>query len=391
MKVNKGIKIRIKPNAKQVILLKKHFGANRWLWNYFLGKRIKGYQEMQQTSTYFKDCLQLTDLRAEHDWLREVSCNSQQRTLKSLDDAYKRFFKKKAGFPNFKKKNCKQSFTLARDVSIKQNKIYIPKFNDGLKFNRELPHFDKINNIIIKQTQSGKYYAVLSVECEVEALPLTGKEIGIDLGIKDFAVMSNGKKVKAHKVLTKLKRLQQHLSRKKKGSNRFNKQRLKLAKAHEKITNSRNDFLHKVSSNVVNNFDLIVVEDLAIKNMVQNHNLARVISEASWGEFINQLEYKSLWYGKELVKVDRFYPSTKTCSCCGWVNQSLTLKDRQWVCSNCGTKHDRDTNAAVNVLREGKRLISERLSPSNERGEGGSPELACKLRLPSMKRLTKNR
>lgn len=391
MRVNKGIVIRINPSAQQVSLLDKHLNVNRWVWNYFLGKRIKEYQEMQASSTYNKDAKQLTALRAEHDWLREISCASQQRTLKNLDDAYKRFFKKKAGFPNFKAKKNEQSFSLSGGVVISSKRVKLPKFCEGVKFNRELPAYDKINTLTIKKTASGKYYAILSVEANIEPKEKTDKEIGIDLGIKDFAVMSNGKKIKAHKASTKLKRLQQHLSRKKKGSNRFNKQRLKLAAAYEKIANSRNDFLNKASASVVNNFDLIAIEDLAIKNMVKNHKLARVISEASWGTFIRQLEYKSAWYGKELVKVDRWYPSTKACNCCGWINQSLTLKDRQWVCSGCGAKHNRDINAAVNILREGKRIISERLSPSNERGEGGSPELACKSRQPSMKRLTNKR
>ncbi len=391
MRVNKGIRIRINPNESQQQKLREHFGANRWLWNHFLAKRIKEYQEMQKGSTYNKDAAELTKLRAVNPWLSQTSCNSQQRTLKHLDDAFRRFFKKKAGYPNFKKKSAEQAFTLAGGIRLEENKIYIPKFQEGLKFNRKLPEFAKINNVTLRHTASGKYYLTLSVEADIESLSITNKDVGIDLGLKDFAVMSNGRRIKRLPATNKLKRAQQHLSRKVKGSNRYNKQRQKVAEVHEKITNSRNNFLHKASAGVVNNFDLIVVEDLVIKNLIKNHNLARAISEASWGEFLNQLDYKSAWYGKKFIKVDRFYPSSKTCSDCGWTNQDLTLKNRQWVCGGCGIEHDRDLNASINILCEGRKLNSERLSLSNERGEYGRPRLACESRQYSAKRLAKKK
>lgn len=345
---------------------------------------------MKKGSTFFKDCKELTKLRAEHSWLGEVSCNSQQRTLKNLDGAYARFFKKKAAFPRFKTRKAEQAFTLAGRIYVRGNRISIPRFQEGFKFGRIVPKFDKINNITIKLTASGKYYAILSVESKTEASPKTGKNIGLDLGLKDFAVLSNGKRIKPLKAYAQrqkeLKRAQQHLSRKVKGSNRYNEQLKKVAAIHEKIVNSRTDHLHKASSFVVTNFDIIAVEDLAIKNLVKNHRLAKAISDAGWAKFIDMLEYKSAWYGKTLIKVGRFYPSSKTCNSCGTINQGLQLSDRVWTCAHCNAEVDRDLNASLNILQEGIKELSGRLSPNNKRGEDVRPKLARKLRQPSMKR-----
>jgi putative transposase len=395
MKVSKGIKIRINPNAIQRRKLKEHFDANRFVWNYFLEKRIKEYQDMKTGSTYNKDAAHLTKLRAEMPWLALASCGSEQRTLKHLDDAYKRFFKKNARFPRFKSKRYDQAFTIAGYVFVKSNKLCLPKFSKGIKFNRTIPDFDKINNVTIKLTASGKYYALLSVASEAMEMPQTGKQVGLDLGLKDFAVLSNGKRIKPLKAFVKaqkeLKRSQQHLSRKIKGSNRYNKQQRKTAAVQEKIANSRNNYLHHASSFVVSNFDVIAIEDLAIKNLVKNHKLAKAISDASWSDFVRMLDYKSKWYGKTLVKVGRFYPSSKTCNACGVINQGLQLSDRVWDCSHCGVKVDRDLNASLNILQEGIRELSERLSPNNKRGEDVRPKLARKPRQTSLKRLAKNK
>ncbi len=361
--VHKGIVIRIRPNEKQRQRLAMHFGVNRWVWNYFLGKRIKEYKDSKISGSYLKDCKELTALKKEHAWLFDASISSKNRTLRSLNEAYKNFYSKRAKFPSFKTKKRNQSFSLSSpDIKFKQNKVCFPRFAEGIKFNRKLPPYTKINSITIKQTPSGKYYAVLNVKSKTVLLKKTRKKIGIDLGIKDFAVLSNGERIKPLQQSKKLKRAQQHLSRKLKGSNRFEKQRQKTALVHEKIANSRKNFLHQVSKHVVINYDFIAIETLVVRNMVKNPTLARVISEASWGEFIRQLEYKASWYGKELVKVGRFYPSTKTCNSCGIINQTLTLKERNWVC-DCGVSLDRDINAAKNILQEGKR-ISGRLSPN---------------------------
>lgn len=386
--MNKGIKIQIKPNDSQCQKIAQHFGANRWLWNYFLDKRKDEYKETKKSSTFKRDSVHLTKLRAEINWLTEVSCGSQQRTLRQLDNTYNRFFKKIGRLPKFKSKKRQQSFALAGGIKIKGNRIYLAKFRDGLKFNRSLPPYNKVNSVTIKQTASGKYYAILSVEADTQPKLQTGQDTGLDLGIKDFIVMSGGTRLDSLPATNKLKRMQQHLSRKKKGSGRFNKQCQKLALAHEKIANSREAFLHKISSDITRDFDFIAVEDLTVKNLMKNHVLAKAIAHASWGEFVRQLEYKSLWYGKKFIKVGRFYPSSKTCSDCGWVNQDLTLKDRQWVCGGCSVEHDRDINAARNILREGK-LISGRLSPNNGRGESRRPKLIRKPRQLSAKRLAK--
>lgn len=363
---NKGIKFRIKPNAQQRELLEQHFGGNRWVWNHFLEERKREYAENKLSSSYYSDSAKLTALKKENNWLFGFSATSQQRTLKNLDDAYKRFFKGHARFPRFKYKKHSQSFTQTCPVGMKGGRLAIPLFREGIKFNRQLPAFDKINNITITKTESGKYYASLSVEAKVKPLKKTRRKIGLDLGLKDFAVLSNGKRFKnpRHTVSAekKLAKAQQHLSSKKKGSKRREKQRIKVAKIHEQIANVRKDFLHKTSKYIVEKFDIIMVEDLAVKNMVRNHSLAKHISDAGWGTFLHFLEYKSEWYSKKLVKVGRFFPSSKCCSDCGYINQSLKLEHRKWTCTNCDTKHDRDLNAAKNILREGNK-ISGRQSP----------------------------
>lgn len=358
MIVNKGIVIRIKPNASQRVKLAQHFGCNRFLWNYFLSTRIAEYQADKTGSSYYRDAAELTKLKntPEFSWLYDASIGSEQRTLKNLDDAYRRFFKGKARFPRFKAKKAEQSFTVCGKLAIKGKRVYIPKFPEGLRFNRDLPDFTKINNVTIKQTASGKYYAVLGVEAEATQLPDNGKQVGVDLGLVNFAVFSNGKRIKAPKHFRRqqaaLKRAQQHLARKKKGSKRRELQRIKVAGIHEKIANSRKDFLHKTSAFAVRHFGFIGVEDLNVKGMVRNRSLAKSISDASWGEFLRMLEYKCQWYGRELVKVGRFYPSSKSCSECGFVVQSLPLAIREWKCHECEATHDRDLNAAINVLRE---------------------------------------
>ena len=379
MKANMGILIRLKPNATQRQSLERHFGSNRWLWNHFLDKRRTEYQESKKGSTYLKDAAALTKLKHDggHDWLNEVSVASLQRTLKHLDDAYKRFFKGKARFPNFKSKKSEQSYTLAGGIRIDGKRLIIPKFQEGLKFNRSLPDIDKINNVTIRRVASGKYYACLSVEAERSGLTTTRREIGIDMGLTDFAVFSDRKRIKAPKLFRKqqaaLKRAQQHLSRKKKGSKRREIQKLKVARIHERIANARKDFLHKASSDVIRHYDTICVESLAVRNMMRNRSLAKSIADASWSRFLELLGYKAEWYGRKLVNVGRFYPSSKTCGECGFIHQGLRLIDREWTCPKCGAKLDRDVNAAGNILREGKRELGAAI-PENRRGESARPK-----------------
>ncbi len=379
MKVNKGIRIRIKPNASQRKLLESHFGANRWLWNYFLDKRKREYQESKKGSTYVKDAAALTSLKhdGEHEWLNETSVASMQRTLKHLDDAYKSFFKGNSKFPNFKsKKKGDKSFTLAGGISVKGKRVCIPKFKEGFKFNRCVPSFDKINNITIRQVPSGKYYAILSVEGKSKELPKLESEAGIDLGLKSFAIFSDGRYIKhprfTAKYAVELKKAQQHLSRKRLGSVRRNKQKLKVAKIYEKIANSRLNFLHQASAVAIKQYGVIHIEDLAVKNMVRNRCLSRSISDSGWSEFVRQLNYKSEWYGRKLNKIGRFYPSSKTCNGCGFIHQDLKLSDREWKCPSCKTMIDRDLNAAKNILAEGKRNFGAVIL-ENKRGDRVRP------------------
>lgn len=368
MKVNRGIKILIKPNAKQRSLLDTHFNQNRFIWNHFLEKRKREYAESKQGSSYFRDCAELTKIKQEKEWLYESSAGSQQRTLKNLDTAYSKFFKAACKFPNFKKKGNDDSFTVCGDLFIKNKNVCFPKFSKGIRFNRTLPAFDKINSITLKKTACGKYYAVLSVECEVEALPKTGKQCGIDLGITDFAVVSTGKRIKNPKHTKKhekaLATAQRHLKRKMKGSKRRDKQRRKVAAIHGKIANCRKDHLHNASAFLVKNFDIICMESLNIKGLVKNKTLSKAISDASWGAFTRQLEYKTTACGRELVKVGRFFPSSKTCYACGHIAGKLSLSRREWNCSACGETLNRDENAAKNILREGLRELSERITPN---------------------------
>ncbi len=377
--------MRLKPNKRQQKVLESHFGANRWLWNHFLAKRKGEYQNGQKGSTYFQDCLELTKLKhdGEHDWLNETSVASLQRTLKHLDSAFRSFFKRNAGFPKFKsKKKGNKTFTFSGDTLIKCKRLVIPKFKEGIRFNRTIPEFSKLNNVTICCTPSGKYYASLSVECEVKMYPKTKIEAGMDLGLKTFAIFSDGNKIASPKFTARysneLKLAQQHLSRKKIGSNRRDKQRIKVAMVHEKIANSRANFLHQASSTAVKQYDVLYLEDLAVKNLARNKSLAKSISDSSWAQFIFNLSYKALWYGKEARKIGRFYPSSKTCAHCGFINQDLKLSDREWECPRCAKVLDRDLNAAINILAEGRRNFAPALG-ENRRGDRVRPKrLAAK-------------
>ena len=359
MEVHKGIQVRIIPTKSQRESIERHFGHNRFVWNYFLEKRKREYEEEKKTSSFFKDSAALTLLKQEKDWLYEVSVNSQQRTLKNLDAAYRAFFRKKAKFPNFKTKSGNQSFSCAANLKIEGNKIYISRFKDGFRFRRKLPEFIDLKNVTIKKTASGKYYAVLCVVSKVAELPKTGREVGIDLGLTDFAVFSNGSKIKTPKFFREhenaLKKAQKHLDRKKKGSKRRQKQRIKVAKIHEKIANSRKNFLHNASSFTVKHFDFVGLESLAVTNMVKNRKLSKSISDAGWSEFARQLSYKGEWYGKTIVQIGRYFPSSKTCNSCGYLRPKLSLSERAWKCPTCDLVHDRDLNASLNILNEAKK------------------------------------
>jgi putative transposase len=366
--VNKTYKFRIYPNKEQEILLAKHFGCSRFVYNYFLNERKEQYQNDRKSDNYYKQAKTLTDLKKkeEYEWLKEVNSQTIQFALRSLDTAYVNFFRGTAQFPKFKSRKHKNTFTIPQFGLVKDGKILIPKFKDGIKVKLDKREIKgKVGKMNIMKTPTGKYYVSIFTEQTIEQLPKTDKKVGIDLGLKDFVITSDGIKFKNNRYTKryerKLKKAQQHLSRKEKGSNGFEKQKLKVAKIHEKISSCRLDALHKVSYQLVKENDLIVVEDLNVKGMIKNHKLSKHIADVSWGNFINLLNYKCDWYGKELVKVNRFYPSSKTCNYCGWINQNLKLSDREWSCK-CGEKHDRDLNASKNILKEGLKIHGKELA-----------------------------
>ena len=354
-------KFRLKPTKDQEVLLNKHFGSIRWIYNYFLNQRKQEYLNNKKSISYNKQSASLTLLKQqeETEWLKETNSQSLQYSLKCLDQAYQNFFNKRTQFPKFKSKKSKNSFTVSQHVKNEGNMIHFPKFNEGIKMIMEREIKGIIKKATLSKTPTGEYFVSILTEQEYITKEKTGKSVGIDVGIKDFLVLSNGSKVKNHRFLKhyehQLKKHQKHLSRKTYGSSRYEKQRLKVAKIHEKITNSRMDLIHKTTLNLVKEFDTIYLEDLNVKGMMKNHRLAKSISDVSWGKFIDVLTYKAEWNDKHVIHIDRYFPSSKTCNKCGYVNNGLKLKDREWICPDCGEKLDRDLNASINILNEGCR------------------------------------
>jgi len=362
--IHKSYKFRIYPTKEQEVLMSKHFGCSRFVFNHFLSVRKEQYLNDKTSLNYYDNASSLTQLKkeGETEWLREVNSQSLQAAIRNLDTAYKSFFNKQNQFPKFKSKHNKQSFNVPQNVLIEEGVLMIPKFKKGIKAKTHREIHGKILFATISKNTTGKYYASVTCEESYEPLKKTGKSVGIDLGIKDFAILSDGKVYKNIKPLkTRLKKLkynQRQLSKKEKGSESRNKQKQKLGVVYEKITNIRTDYLHKISTEIVKNHDIISVENLNVKGMMKNHKLAQAIADVSWSKFNAMLEYKSKWNNKEYVKIDRWFPSSKTCSSCGWINQSLELKHREWTCDGCGETHDRDINASKNILKQGLNIIN---------------------------------
>ena len=360
----KSYKYKIKPTEDQKVLLNKHFGSIRFAYNYFLNERKFEYETNKQSLNYNHNSAALTKLKKQEDfkWLREINSQSLQHSLKGLDDAYNSFFKKRTGFPKFKSKHNKNSFKVPQFVRVKDGKLIIPKFKDPIKMIQDRKFKGEIRQATLSKTPTGEYFVSILVETDHRKFEKTGKQVGIDLGIKDFVITSDGYKYKNNR-FTKtyeknLKEHQQHLSKKIKGSSKYNEQKLKVAKLHKKITNSRLDNLHKVSTELIKKYDVIFLEDLNIKGMIKNHKLSKHISDASWGKFLTLLEYKAGWNDKQIVKIDRFFPSSKQCNNCGYINQNLKLDMREWDCPSCKSKLDRDLNASKNILKEGIKTLS---------------------------------
>ncbi len=365
--IHRIYKFELLPNEEQKTLLDKHFGCVRYVYNHFLNERKEQYQADKKTDNYYGQARTLTDLKKEQDtiWLKEVNSQTLQFALRSLDTAYVNFFRGNAKFPRFKSRKDKNTFTVPQHTKVVNDRIYVPKFKSGIKVNIHREIKGEVGKFTISKTPTGKYFVSILTEQEYTPSKKTNKSIGIDLGLKDFAITSDGIKYKNNRYTKRyerqLKKAQQHLSRKTKGSNGFEKQKLKVAKIHEKITNTRQDVLHKVSNDIVSNYDVICLEDLNVKGMIKNRKLSKHIADASWGTFVRFVEYKADWNNKTVVKINRWYPSSKTCNVCGYINQDLNLSIREWTCKN-GHKLDRDLNASQNILKEGLKIYGEELA-----------------------------
>lgn len=358
----KAYKFRLYPTQTQEVLLNKNFGCARYFWNYMVETFNSHTSENKpefKTSTQF---------RKEEDWLQEISASVLQQKENDFREFKKQFFSKtrkvKIERPNFKSKKSKQSFRLPNQkFYIKDGKIQLEKVGKiKITLDRGFPLDCKFMSVTISKNASGQYFASILVEQEINNKQKTSKDVGIDLGVKTFSTQSDGVEISNPKFFSKnqakLKRLQKHFSRKQKGSKRREKSKIKIAKLHQKITNQRDWFLHNYSTQLINNYDTIYIEDLDIKGMLESKLMSKQIADVSWSKFVNFLEYKADWYGKEVIKVDRWYASSKTCGC-GVKNNNLKLSDREWVCGSCGTINQRDVLASQNILKEGRRSLGD--------------------------------
>lgn len=378
MIIHKGYKYRIYPNSKQIHQIEQNFGNARFVYNYFLDRKINLYKTDKTSLSYNKCAHELVELKTKLEWLKLSDSMSLQESLKDLDMAYQNFFKYNQGFPNFHSKHSNQSYRTrnqSNSIRIEDNKLILPKLGSiKIKLSRNIK--GKILNATVSKTKTNKYFVSLCLEYEEDIKHNSGGLIGLDLGIKNFYSDSNGKKIDSPKLLNKyekrLKHQQRKLSRMIESnissytSNRkpvyikpinecknIQKQRLIVAKLHEKIANSRLDFLHKESLRLVKENQIIAIEDLNVKGMIKNHKLAKSISEMSWAKFYTLLEYKAREYETIIIKIPRFYASSQTCSNCGYVHKEVkNLNIRKWTCPICNTKHDRDINAAINILNK---------------------------------------
>lgn len=378
----KAFKYRISPTASQAELINKHIGCARFVYNDALSFKQSEYAKDKTSHSWYSLVKRLPDLKKENEWLKEVNSQSLQQSIVNMNTAFENFFKGRTDFPKLKKKGRgRQSFNIPQSIKIDNGKLIIPKFKGGIKIVLHRPIKGEIKQATISRTPIGKYF--VSILCETgDAIKPKAKikentTIGIDLGLKTYIVSSDGKEFDNPKFLRKsqsrLKYVQRKYS-KYKGKRTKNK----LAKLHEKVANQRKDFLHKTSSELIKNHDSLAIEDLNVKGMLANHKLAQSISDAGWSSFVTMLEYKADWYGKNILKIGRFEPSSKLHANCGYINKDLTLSDREWTCPKCSEVVLRDVNAAINIKSFALRNI---LSGTDRKNQGKLPTLVGALTL----------
>ena len=364
----KSYKFRLYPSQEQQQLFAKTFGCSRAIWNMMLADKIKHYEETKETLYNTP-----AQYKKEFPWLKEVDSLALANVQLNLQTAYKNFFRSGFGFPKFKKKSHGQSYNTNNQngsVALENGHIKLPKIGWVLvKAHRQISGI--IKSATISMTSTGKYYVSILCETAIAQLPKTNSSVGVDLGLSDFAILSTGEKIgnkrflnqlskklaKEQKILSRRYLVARKEGRKLSDSKNYQKQRMKVAKIHEKIANQRKDFLNKLSTNLIKNHDVICIEDLSSENLKKNHKLAKAIDDVSWSKFVTMLDYKANWYGKQISKISRWYPSSQICSDCGFSSGKKPLSVREWTCTNCGSHHDRDINASINILNEGLRLL----------------------------------
>ena len=374
MKIKRAYRFRFYPTPEQKVILARTFGCARFAYNHMLRQRTEAWFERQERMGYHETSAALTALKKteEYAWLNEVSSVPVQQALRHLQTTFTHFFAKRAKYPNFRRKDGPQSAEYTTSAfrwdgaALKLAKMHEPL---AIRWSRAIPKGAKPTTVTVSRDTAGRHHVSMLCDDVVTTRPVAAVKIGIDLGRTHFAILSNGEKIDAPNVFrkneAKLAKLSRRLAKKQKGSANRKKAKLKVARMHARTADSRRDFLHKLSTRLINENQVIAIESLSVKNMQKNRSLSKSISDAGWSEFTRQLEYKAQWYGRAVIGIDRWYPSSKRCSDCGHTVAKMALKVRAWTCPECGSIHDRDINAARNVLAAGLAVSAhgESISP----------------------------